>query len=70
MMRLSERLVIDRAIRRIKGDDPRTAAEVREMLKDPGLTLFLDTWVCGPLRLLAKPDRTRHQLSMAVEMSK
>ena len=69
-MNFSERYIVNKAVSRLLGEDPKTAPEVRAALQDPRVQIFLKTWVAGPLRLLAKPGREVHELRSAVEMVK
>lgn len=69
-MNKSETLVIEAAIRRLKKDYPLVSDKVKEAMKDPNLRVFLDSWVIPALELLAKEDRTRHDLEVAVGLSR
>lgn len=64
-MNETEKATIRALIRRLEGEDMLTAPEVRTLLTSPPLAGFLRSWVTGPLRLLVKENRTRHDLRAA-----
>ena len=55
-MNMTEEFVIRQAVKRLKGDD-RTSPEVVEMLRDPRMKVWLDTWVIGSLECLLPEQR-------------
>lgn len=64
-MNQSEKKVLQNVIRRLKGEhvNPQVAHHLEP------LRLWLDTWSIGPLELLLKEDRDRHDLDLAVRLS-
>jgi hypothetical protein len=67
-MNKSENEVIRNLIDRLRGGS--ASAEVTAHLQDRSVKLFLETWVIGPMELIAEEDRSKRDLELAVRMSR
>lgn len=65
-MNATEKRAIRKAIARLKGQEG-VSPEVLAALTGP-CKLYLDTWVIGPLELLAKDDRSIYELRLAGDL--
>lgn len=67
-MNKSENEVIRNLIKRLRGDS--ASGQVQAHLKDRDVSIFLETWVIGPMELLVEEERSKRDLDLAVRMSR
>lgn len=67
-MNKSEIEVISNLIKRLRAND--CSPEIKEQLTSRYTSLFLETWVIGPMELLVAEERSKRDLDLAVRMSR
>ena len=68
-MNKSEAEVIKNIITRLSGDGA-NSPEINAMLADRNFRIWCDTWVTGALAILVDEDRSKHDLDLAVRLSR